>query len=219
MARGTTLVGSRRRLPGRRIDRRAVPAARGGRGDLAERRERAARRLRRREEAAAPPPPPSPHPPDRAGRRRASGCDRAGRDRAAPQRRPRDAQDPAPSNDIITLDPPSIPAARTRSPSGSSRGSSVQARDVGARQPARGDVRAVRRRAPVHVQAEGGHPVPRGLRRGDRRGRQVLLRAHCRPDEADDRVPLQGRLGGAPGGQGRRHVRGHDHPQGAFAPI
>ena len=51
---------------------------------------------------------------------------------------------------------------RRRPPPGSTRDCCVQARDVGARQPARRDVRAVCRRAAVHVQAEGGHPFHKG---------------------------------------------------------
>ena len=72
------------------------------------------------------------------------------------------------------------------------------------------------------VQAQGGDPVPRRLRRGHGRGRQVLLRAHRRPDDAParPRIPLHGRLG-APSarGESRRDVRGHDHPQGAVRPA
>ena len=53
----------------------------------------------------------------------------------------------------------------------------------------------------LRLQAEERNPVPRGLRRGHRRGRQVLVRAHRRPDEAEGRLTVQGRLVAAsPGG-------------------
>ena len=208
----------------RRVDRRGFLKRAGALGHLAERRGRAARGLRRRGGGGGP-----------AARR---ACTRGDRSRPRPSR-------PRPSRLRPSRQRPGRPRQAGRSGSASQRhhqprpafypagirrdrrlrhlrgARHVQARHVGGREPARGDVRALGRRPPVRLQAQGGDPVPRRLRRAHRGGRQVLLRAHRRPDEAGARVALQGRLVAAPA----RRCRVDDTYSGTiilkepFAPI